>query len=131
MLTKTQTIAPDHAPADLVNRAELIERRASELEQQASQTAIQVRQSELQQLQQRRADRARMLRVVSDARHMEAEQSRKIWVRRGLVFAGCFLLGALLAQDKRPKAKLLATEPSPSINRRQLRWLLRKIRSRK
>lgn len=131
MLTKVQTSAPDQSPSSLVNRAEMIERRAAEIEQQSQQQVAQQRQSELQQLQQRRADRARMLRVVSDARHLEAEQTRKFWVRRGLVFAGCFLLGALLAQDKRPKAKPLAVEPSPKIKRRQLRWLLRKIRSKK
>lgn len=128
-LTSVATAEAPHA--DLANRAEAIERRAAEIEQQTQQHAVQVRHAEIQQYEARRVERARMLRTISDARHLHEDQNRKLWTRRGIVFAGAFVIGLILAADKRPKAKLHVPENRPHFNGRQLRWLARKLRTRR
>jgi len=113
MATPTANTSIVEVVSDLPNRAEMVQRRCDELEQEAQVKAQVVTAQREQATQQHAAETARRWSVISYVKKLEAERSKSTWIRFGFAIAGAAVLAVIAkrASGRIPKARSPIREP--------------------
>jgi len=113
MATPTANTSIVEVVSDLPNRAEMVQRRCDELEQEAQVKAQVVTVQREQAAQQHASEVARKWAVVSYVKKLETERAKANWIRFGFVMAGAAVLAVIAkrASGRRPRARNPMPEP--------------------